>query len=116
MRRDGCRDSSGCRARSNRVRSRWKRCLENVAGQKNAYAFGSLRDHLTTFDDACGNKAVCDRLAAPPHGLAFDSFLCLPMSCACALFLRRVAAWTAGGGCPPQMSEVEGGVRPTLAR
>src|SRR6266568_7530493 len=100
MRRDGCRDSSGCRARSNRVRSRWKRCLENVAGQKNAYAFGSLRDHLTTFDDACGNKAVCDRLAAPSHGLAFDSFLCLPMACACALFLRRVAAWTAGGGCP----------------
>src|SRR2546425_7621015 len=76
-------------------------CLENVAAQKNAYAVGSLRDHLTTFDDACGNKAVCDRLAAPPHGLAFDSFLCLPMACACALFLRRVAAWTDGGGCPP---------------
>src|SRR2546430_11126772 len=99
MRRDGCRDSSGCRARSNRVRSRWKRCLENVAGQKNAYAVGSLRDHLTTFDDAWGNKAVCDGLGARPHGLTFDSFLCLPMpvlySCA-ALRLRA----TPGGRAP----------------
>src|SRR5438132_5464231 len=62
-----------------------------------------------------GIRLFAAALAAPPHGLAFDSFLCLPMSCACALFLRRVAAWTAGGGCPPQMSEVEGSVLPTLA-
>src|SRR5437762_14339726 len=37
------------------------------------------------------------------------------MACACALFLCRVAAWTAGAAVPTHMSEVEGSVRPTLA-
>src|SRR5437867_11123937 len=31
------------------------------------------------------------------------------------VFLRRVAAWTAGAAVPTHMSEVEGSVRPTLA-
>src|SRR3989441_2655420 len=75
-------------------------CLENVAGQKNAYAFGSIRDHLTTFDDACGNKAVCGRLAARPHGLAFDSILCLPMLAPVLYSCAALRFGSAGGGCP----------------
>src|SRR2546428_7095663 len=114
MRRDGCRDSSGCRARSNRVRSRWKRCLENVAGQKNAYAVGSLRDHLTTFDDAWGNKAVCDGLGARPHGLTFDSFLCLPMSCLCFILAPRCGLGEPGGAVPPPKRRRKGGSTPTI--
>src|SRR5437016_8401768 len=109
MRRDGCRDSSGCRARSNRVRSRWKRCLENVAGQKNAYAVGSLRDHLTTFDDAWGNKAVCDGLGARPHGLTFDSFLCLPMSCLSFMLAPRCGLGQPGASVPTQVRSRRGG-------
>src|SRR2546429_9747927 len=112
MRRDGCRDSSGCRARSNRVRSRWKRCLENVAGQKNAYAVGSLRDHLTTFDDACGNKAVCDGLAARPHGLAFDSFLCLPWLAPVLYSCAALRLLQAGGLVPHTQAQTKGGVAP----
>src|SRR5438132_13003944 len=116
MRRDGCRDSSGCRARSNRVRSRWKRCLENVAGQKNAYAVGSLRDHLTTFDDACTGTRLF--AAALPLGLMASR---LTHSCAypclrlCFILAPRCGLGQPGAAVPTQMSEVEGSVLPTLA-